>query len=260
MNIVGEELFPLAKFLVVNQMRKFGITLEDLLILDEPDKPAAGFYDDEDKIICLNVGVIENYLPRFGLEKFSETYDDGMIEKQLTRCAAAVLFEECYHAANHGTENNTESLAVEYAINQVNKLPDDILSFGAEKEPETRITTDLESGGMVEFINEISQRGEMDETVETKYGVLHVYNDKNITKVKHTTSIDKLNEIKKMLGNVTNAGIAYAGLVYAFENNEWKTYIDTTSETMAETDIFKPVEVVFAKHEEIPTVKATINN
>lgn len=253
MEIIGIELFPLAKILIQNQMRKLGFIIKNLIILDEPGKPAAGFYDDATKTIGLNIGSFGNFLSRYDLEDTPE-------EELPKRCGAAVLFEECYHAAHHKTKYNTEKLAIEYAKEQVNKLPTEIVlsnPISEEKLPK-KTTVELISGGMVEYINKIKELGEINETVETQYSTMTICNNAHTTTIEHITNIDKLNKVKKSLGNIQKAGIEYAGMIYVFENNKWKSFIDLDHEKMIETDILKSVKITLTKKEEI--IEALINN
>lgn len=272
MRTIGEELFPLAKFLVINQMKKFQITLENLIILDEPDRPAAGFYQDEDKTVCLNVGVLGNpeLMMRYQMNVPPWESTNNIVREQVIRCGAAVLFEECYHAVNHGKESNTEPLAVQYAIQQANKLPIEVLNAYVKDAPkqltqeengEIKVNTtrvEITGGGMFDFINEISKKGEFKQTIQTQYGFLEVLNDSHVTTVKHTTDINLLHKTKDALGNITRVGIEYAGMIYVFEEDGWKTLIDVDSQRMTETDITKPTEVILTKHEETPLIEAII--
>jgi len=259
MRIIGKELFPLAELLIRNQMKKFNFELKNLIILDEPDKPAAGFYDNDTKTIGLNVGSFGNFLSRYGLEDTPEEELPG-------RCGAAVLFEECYHAAHHGTEANTEEFAIEYAKKQANKLPLSIILSKPliDPSPEDKLekpqktTIKLTSGGMVEYINKIGKLGEINETIETQYSTMTIYNDPHITTIKQTVNISKLEEIKKSLGNIKKAGIEYAGMIYVFEDGTWKTFIDLNHEEMVETGL--TTEVTLTKKEDEPVIEALINN
>lgn len=272
MNIVGEELFPLATFLVINQMKKFQISLEHLLILDEPDRPAAGFYQDKDKTICLNIGTLgtPELMQRYQIDAPPWESSGDIIREQTVRCGAAVLFEECYHAAHHGKDSNTEPLAVQYAIQQAGKLPAEVLNAYVnavpkqlaqeKKEPVEDNTTRIEltGGEMFDFINKIGQKKEFKQSIKTQFGFLEVINDRHVTMVKHTTDVNLLSKTKDVLGNITRVGIEYAGMVYVYEDGKWKTLIDLDSQRMTEMDINKPVEIMLTKHEETPLVEAII--
>lgn len=264
MRIINEELFPLAKFLVIGQMKKFGVTLENLIIMNEPDKPVAGFYQDEDKTICLNVAVLENYFSRYKIASPPWENADKALEEQITRCGAAVLFEECYHAGHHGTETNTDALAVEYATTRAEKLPTEILLSHSRNIPEPKPavkdgTTKIEitSGGMFDFINQIAKKKEFQQTRHAQFGSVEVSNDRHITTVKHTTDPTLLAKAKNALGNITRVGIEYAGMVYVFEEGGWKIFIDIDDKKMTEMDITKPTEIILTKHENGPLVEAT---
>lgn len=255
MNFICEEAFPLAKFLVINQTRKFGITLNDVIIASEPDSTIGGYYDPEKKTICLNVAALNNpeIILRYNIPKGEETAQEHFI-----RIGAAVLFEECYHAAHHGTELNTEELATAYGIEQASKLPTAVLTKHKEENVEIPTTTEelqekvviqLASGGMFDFINKISKMKTIHSTRPTRFGSMEVINGEHITSVKHTTDISKLEEIKKTLGNITRVGIEYAGMIYVFEDNTWKTCVDVDDTRMAETEISKPTETHLTKIE-----------
>lgn len=254
MNFIGEELFPLAKFLVINQTRKFGITLKNVIIVNVPDTAYAGYYDDEKKDICLNVEALNNpdILLRFQIPKVAgETEQD-----HLTRVGAAILFEECYHAAHAGTRLNTEELATEYGTLHASRLPTAVLTKSREaemdiptEELQEQVIIPLESGGMVDFVNKISAKGDMNTVTPTRYGSMEIINNEHTTMVKHTTNVETLDEIKETLGHITRVGIEYAGMIYVHEDNVWKTFVDIDDTRMAETEITRPTEIHLTKIE-----------
>ena len=254
MEFIGKELFPLVKFLVVNQTRKFNIILDSIIVMNISTGPTAraGYYDHEKRTICLNIKELDNpeIILRFGMDVLPWESK----EEQKTRLGAAVLFEECYHAAHHGTELNTEELATAYGKKQASKLPTEILT----KEPKVDTTTQalqerlvlsLTSGGMFNFINEISRKGEMNTVVPTRYGSMEIINNEHVTSVKHTTNISNLNAVKDVLGHITRVGIEYAGMIYVNEEGKWKTLVDVDDTRMAETDIEKVTEIHLTKIE-----------
>lgn len=255
MNFINEKLFPLAKFLVINQTRKFGITLNDIIITNVSDSFRAGFYDPEKKNICLNIGALDN--PEIILKFQIPELEEESKKEYLTRIGAAVLFEECYHAAHHGTELNTEELATTYAIAQASRLPTAILTKDQEetmnslptKELQEKVILPLIQGGMVNFINEISKKGEMNTIVPTRYGSMEVINNEHVTMVKHITNISELDKVKKIMGHITRIGIEYAGMIYVYEDNAWKTFVDIDEKRMAETEIKRPTEIHLTKME-----------
>lgn len=256
MKFIDEKLFPLAKFLVINQTRKFGITLANVIIADAPGTARAGYYDPETKDICLNVGALDHphVLLKFQIPKVpAETEQD-----YLTRIGAAILFEECYHAAHHGTELNTEELATQYGKEQAEKLPTAILTKNQEnnmdipikdEDLQEKIVIPLAGGGMFDFINKISQMDELNTTKPTRFGSMEIINNEHTTLVKHTTDVSKLEEVKKTLGNITRVGIEYAGMIYVYEDDTWKTLVDVDETRMAETEISKPTETHLTKIE-----------
>ena len=257
MNFIGEELFPLAKFLVINQTRKLGLTLNDILIVNAPDETTAGYYDPEKKNICLNIGALTK--PEIIL-RYSIPTQVIMENKpnNIARIGAAVLFEECYHAAHHGTELNTEELATKYAVIQANKLPAEILTTTREAKMDEKIPTEqlqerivisLSEGGMFDFITEISKKSEMNAVVPTRFGTMEIINNEHVTMVKHTTDITTLDKVKEHIGHLTRMAIEYAGMIYTHENGKWKTVVDVDYERMAETEITRPTEVHLTKIE-----------
>lgn len=258
MNFIGEELFPLAKFLVINQTRKFGTTLNDVLIVNAPDTANAGYYDPIKKDICLNIGALNN--PEILLRYAIPTVTGETEQDHLTRIGAAILFEECYHSAHHGTELNTEELATKYAVLQASKLPTAILTKNSKaiseetemiptEELQERTILPLVEGGMVNFINEISQKREMNTVIPTRFGSMEVINNEHATTVKHTTNVEELNKLKEIMGHITRVGIEYAGMVYVHEDNVWKTFVDVDDTRMAETEITRPTEIHLTKVE-----------
>jgi hypothetical protein len=251
MKFINEELFPLAKFLVINQCRKFGITLANVIIANEPNTTKAGYYDPEKKDICLNIGVLDNpeIILRFQIPELTEETR----QEHLTRVGAAILFEECYHAAHYGTELNTEELATKYGTIQASKLPTGVLANKEVKvdteELQEKVILPLTQGGMVNFINEISKKGDMNTVIPTRYGSMEVINNDHTTMVKHTTNVEMLDEVKKTLGHIIRVGIEYAGMIYVHENESWKTFVDVDNARMAETEIKRPTEIHLTKIE-----------
>jgi len=256
MKFIGEELFPLAKFLVINQTRKFGITLKNVIIANASEESTAGYYDPEKKDICLNIGALNNpeILLRYDISKTEEE----TTQEHSIRIGAAVLFEECYHAAHHGTELNTEELATAYGKEQAEHLPTAILTKYGEKnmisptkteDLQEKVVIPLASGGMFNFINEISEKKEMNTIIPTRYGSMEIINNEHITTIRHTTNVKMLDEVKKTLGHITRVGIEYAGMIYVHEDNVWKTFVDVDSERMAETEINRPTETYLTKIE-----------
>jgi len=256
MKFIKEELFPLAKFLVVNQTRKFGTTIKNVIIAKEPNTTIAGYYDPDKKDICLNIDALDipETILRYNLcRKEKETKQEYII-----RTGAAILFEECYHAAHHGTELNTEELATAYGKKQAEHLPTAILTkygekfmttYAKTKDLQEKVIIPLTGGGMFNFINEISKKKEMNTVIPTRYGSMEIINNEHITTIKHTTNVKMLDEVKKTLGHITRVGIEYAGMIYVHEDNVWKTFVDVDSERMAETEINRPTETYLTKIE-----------
>jgi len=262
MNFIGDDLFPLSKFLVINQTRKLGLTLNDILIVNAQDELTAGYYDPEKKNICLNIGALikPETILRYSIP--TELHIADMDEQtKKARLGAAVLFEECYHAAHHGTELNTEELATKYGVIQANKLPIEILTTTREaKETEMdteipieqlqeKVVIPLTEGGMFDFIKEVSKKGEMNTIVPTRFGTMEIINNEHITMVRHKTNVTELDKVKEHIGHLTRLAIEYAGMIYTHENGNWKTVVDVDYERMAETDIARPTEVHLTKIE-----------
>jgi len=261
MKVTGKELFPLGEIIVKEQLKKSRIEKE-LVIVNDPDNNVAGSCNHETNVILLNIA-------KFGNPELALRYGIPDGPNQTAMIGAAVAFEECYHAANYETPDNTEELATIYGSVQATKLPEEIIKMAAksllssekplelpfepdeEKQPEDE-WLELSSGSMVEFINQVANRGPIDIHIETKFGIMSIKNDEHVTEVNHTTDIQKLNNIKKTLGNITKAGIEYAGMIYVYEDEKWSIYVDLDENRM--TEVNDPTYVCLTKNEERRTI------
>lgn len=250
MRVINGHLFPLAKFLVDTQTKKLGFVINKLVIVNEPDTETdsiGGFYGHESKTIGLNIG---------GLSYLRGKYE---INDKL-RVAAAVVLEECYHAAHHGTDINKEDLACWYGSSQAAKLPKELLvAQGGQlykneikKEKSKMIIKDIPvtivSGSMFDFINKVKELNSTQQV--TKYGQLVIKNDAHTSTVHVSTDVTKLDELKSVMGNVTNASFEYAGMIYVYEKDGWKSYVDVDESQMVEVSLEDTAKISLTKHEE----------
>ena len=233
------ELFPLAKTLVELQQKKLGFTINSLIITNTKENKldmVGGCYNDQMKTIMLNLG---------GLAFLRNKY--GYTTKNIGRIAAAVLFEECYHAAHYGTTIDNEDLAAWYGSLEAAKLPEEILTINQQKE-ETKmklkdVPVTIVSGSMFNFVNTIASMNIEAKTIGTTYGNLAIKKEGENLTVNVKTNPDTLERLSKMLGNVTNASIEYSGMVYIYQKEKgWKAYVDVDDENMVEIDMEDNVE------------------
>lgn len=248
-------LFPLAKFLVEIQQKKFGFTVEQLIIFSSSDKGlevVGGFYDHDSKTIGLNIKSL--YLFR-GKYEF----------KCKLRVAAAVVLEECYHAAHHDDEElNTEDHAAWYGATEAAKLPEEFLvaqggqlykELTLNKKEKSKmklgdIPVTITSGSMFEFVNKTKNMPNGEKA--TQYGFIALENDEHTSSIKITTSIAKLDALKLALGNTPRASVEYAGVIYVYDesNDGWKTYIDVDDQQMVEIGINETLNISLTRYEE----------
>lgn len=250
MYITNKQLFPLAEFLIKSQQKKLGFTIDKLLIFNQVDsglEKVGGFYDHGASTIGLNIA---------NLHLFRGKYD---INNKL-RVAAAIILEECYHAAHQGEEiGKDEDLASWYGSSQAAKLPEELLvAQGGQlykneiKKEKTKmllkdIPVTIISGSMFDFINKV--KGMDNARQITKYGQLVIENDAHVSTVHVTTDPAKLDELKSVLGNVTNASFEYAGMIYVYQDNEWKSYVDVDDNQMVEVELSDIAKVSLTKYE-----------
>jgi hypothetical protein len=254
MNITGEHLFPLAKFIVEIQKKKFGFTVDQLVVFSRADdglEVVGGFYDYGSNTLGLNIA---------NLHLFRGKYEF----KCKLRVAAAIVFEECYHAANEGKPHNTEDHAAWYGASQAARLPDQLLVAQGGQLYKNTITNKKEklkmkladipvtvtSGSMFDFVNQIKEFKDAEQ--ETTYGSISLKNDANTLSLKVTTNRTKLDKLKTALGNTPRASLEYAGIIYVWEadNGGWKVYVDVDDSNMAEVDMNEAVNVSLTKYEE----------
>lgn len=262
MNIINEHLFPLAKFIVETQQKKFGFTIDQLIIFSRKDEGleiVGGYYDHKSKTIGLNIANLYLFRGKYGL-------DCKM------RVAAAIVLEECYHAANEGEDFNKEDHAAWYGALHATKIPEEFLvaqggqlykNITTNKKEKSKmqlgnIPITITGGSMFEFVNKVKAFANDDK--ETTYGHIVLENDVHITSLTIITDLMKLNNIKRVLGNTARASVEYAGIIYVFDTNNdgWKTYIDVDQEQMVEVDINKALRITLTKHEEGEHLEAII--
>jgi hypothetical protein len=263
MNVTNEHLFPLAKFLVETQQKKLSFTIKQLILFNSSDKGlevVGGYYDHKSKTIGLNIA---------NLYLFRRKYD--LVCK--LRVAAAIVLEECYHAANEGEDFNKEDHAAWYGALHATKIPEELLvSQGGQlyknittnqKEKKKMQLNDipvtLTGGSMFEFVNKVKSFANGSQ--ETTYGHIVLENDPHTSSLTISTTMEKLNALKKVLGNTQRASIEYAGVIYVFDadNDGWKTYIDVDEQQMVEIDINKTLNISLTKYEEGEHLEATAN-
>ena len=117
MRVTNTHFFPLAEAIINKHIKTNGINIKQFTIAFMPgDTLAAGYFDFEFKTIGLNIGTLANVAHRY---KYSAM--------QPLRTAAAIIYEECYHATHTGTKLNTEDKASKYGMEKANKLPIHIL-------------------------------------------------------------------------------------------------------------------------------------
>lgn len=249
MRVINEHLFPLAKFLVDTQTKKLGFTVDRLVVVDEAKADnICGFYDHKTKTIGLNISELSYLRGKYGI-------NDKL------RVAAAVVLEECYHAAHHGTNINTEDHACWYGSSQAEKLPHKLLvaqggqlykNINNKKEKTKMILKDIPvtivSGSMFDFANKAKNKNTCQQ--ETKYGTIGIDNNANTSTVYVKTDVTKLDKLKTIMGNVTNASLEYAGMIYVYQNGGWKSYIDIDENHMVEVEIDDTAKVSLTKYEE----------
>lgn len=249
MKVIGEELFPLAKFLVETQAKKFGFVLNHLVIVDETKADnIGGFYDHENKTIGLNIG---------GLTYLRSKYNIN----DLLRVAAAVVIEECYHATNHGLACNTEDHACWYGSVQAKKIPDQLLiaqggqlykNMNKKKEKNKMILKDIPvtviSGNMFDFVNQVKSMANAQKV--STYGQIVVKNDAHTSTVHIKTDVKKLDNLKNLMGNIKTASIEYAGMIYVYNDKTWKSYVEVDDNQMVEVEISDTLTANLTKHEE----------
>lgn len=266
MRIANGHLFPMAKFIVTNHMKKYGITLNDLIILNESDAKAAGYFQKSSMTICLNLGVLGRFLEKYEIEPGTL----GMLQ-----CATAVVFEECYHATHTGTPANTEEMAREYAIRKLKSIPSELLFTMGGEFHKTLIqqggktmsesinisdTFSITGKDMTDYINKVANSKVTDAKADTKCGKITIHNDPHTTKIELTTDYNKLNELKNSLG-MGNAKITigYTGLSYVLEDSKWTTYLDINAESTIVIEPEETVTVMQSKKETEATVEVSIN-
>ena len=93
----------------------------------------------------------------------------------------------------------------------------------------------LFGGTMVEFINKVSQKPPMKDTVmETKTSRLTISNDAEETRVYIEPNLKRLEAIANMIGTPsTRIGIENSGTIYVYDNSTWDVYIDTDTDELA---------------------------
>ena len=268
MRVTGKELFPLLALLVENQMKAQLIELNHLIILDQPDKVAAGFYKDNTKTMCINVGVLDNYRNKYEIPANTAL--------PLLKCAVAIAFEECYHATYpDDVGEEAEKRAKTYAIQRVNMVPEDLLtSHGGELyertkapplalpvQPEVEIRTfPLTSGGMFEFVNKLEKMKMPDITVSTRYGSMSLKKEEEeLSTFTFSIDMEKLNNLKEVMGNIEKVGLEHGGLIYSWEsqNKEWEVLIDIDDEKMLEINTEKPLTVTMLRSGKDCVIEAT---
>jgi hypothetical protein len=263
MNITNEHLFPLAKFIVETQQKKLGFVIKELIIFNSSDgelETIGGYYDHKSKTIGLNIANLYLFRGKYGLNC-------------KLRVAAAIVFEECYHAANEGEDFNKEDHAAWYGALYASKMPEEFLvSQGGQlyknitinkKEKKKMklgdIPITLTSGSMYDFVNKVKTFANASQ--ETTYGHIVLENDAHTSSLTISTNMEKLNNLKKALGNTPRASVEYAGVIYVFDENNggWKTYIDIDEEQMVEIDIVANLKISLTKYDEGEHLEATVS-
>ena len=251
----------MAKILVELQQKKLGFTIKNLIIINKKDiETVGGCYENKTKTIVLNIGGLNLLRNKYNL-------------KSLNRVAAAVLFEECYHAAHFGSVIDKEDLAAWYGASQAAKLPEELFANNngiqqnnkeKKKMKLKEIPVTIVSGTMFDFVNKIINK--LPDTtnidiIKTTYGKLKIKkNDNNITTISIETDKSTLKRMGKILGNVTRASIEYAGMVYIHDKEEgWKSYIDIDNESMVEVDLNNILTVKAIKKNGELYLEATAN-
>lgn len=254
MHITNEHLFPLAKFIVEIQQKKFGFNIDKLMIFDQTDNKLeviGGFYDPKAKTIGLNIANLHLFRGKYELSC-------------KLRVAAAIVFEECYHAAHQGEDFNTDDHAAWYGSSQAAKLPDQLLVAQSGQLYKNIITNKKEKqkmkladipvtvigGSMFDFINQVKEFKDAEQ--ETTYGAISLKNDPHTLSLKVTTDKEKLDKLKAVLGNTPRASLEYAGIIYVWDvnNDGWKVYIDVDHSNMVEIGINETVNVSLTRYEE----------
>ena len=254
MYITNEQLFPLAKFIIEIQKKKFGFDIDKLMIFNRADNGLdviGGFYDVGAKTIGLNIANLHLFRGKYELDC-------------KLRVAAAIIFEECYHAANQGKDFNTDDHAAWYGSSQAARLPDQLLvaqggqlykNITTNKKEKLKmkladIPVTVISGSMFDFVNQI--KGFNDSEQETTYGSISLQNDANTLSLMVTTDKEKLDKLKTALGNTPRASLEYAGIIYVWDvnNDGWKVYVDVDDSNMVEIDMNQAVNVSLTKYEE----------
>ena len=248
MKVKNSQLFPLAKFLVETQQKKLGFTINNLILVEEPET-AGGYYDHKSKTIGLNIA---------GLSFLRNKYEIN----DILRVAAAVVLEECYHAFHHGEDCNSEDLACWYGSSQAKKIPHELLvaqggqlyknTITSKKEKIEMILKDIPvtviSGGMFDFVNKVKNMNSAEK--ETQYGTLHMTNDAHTSTLKIKSDVTKLDALKKAMGNIGQASFEYTGMIYVYSDGVWASYVDVDDNQMVKVDMTDVVNVNLTKHEE----------
>lgn len=119
------------------------------------------------------------------------------------------------------------------------------------------IPVTLTSGSMYDFVNKVKAFANASQ--ETTYGHIVLENDSHASTLTVLTSMEKLNALKKVLGNTPRASVEYAGVIYVFDtdNGGWKTYIDVDEQQMVEIDINKTLNISLTKYDEGEHLEAT---
>jgi hypothetical protein len=270
MKITGEGLFPLALLLVKNQMRAHLIEIAHLLILDQPDKPAAGFYKHKNRTLCLNIGVLGNYLDKYEI--------DANNQLAIPRCAAAVIFEECWHAIHsEDTGDIAEAKARKYSIDLLKRLPDELLiahggdlynscqktsaiaiAETAEVETPQPKKMPIMSGGMFDFVNEVIELDLPPTKIETKFGSMETARLGEINVFSFTIDQKKLTTVNEAVGNAKKAGFEHGGLIYSWENGNWDVLVDIDDKKMLEVDKSRTFTITALKSGKDMVVEATV--
>ena len=250
------------------QQKKLGFTINNLIIINSKIEhqrnsltprceknrleTVGGSYNNETKTIMINMG---------GLAFLRNKY--GYNTKNIMIIAAAVVFEECYHAAHYGTAIDNEDLAAWYGSLEAAKLPEEILTINQERKEYPMKLKDVPitviSGGMFEFINTVASMN-ITQSIKTTYGELKVEKKREgaVTVVSIKTDSDTLKRISKILGNVTNASIEYTGMVYIYEKKGgWKSYVDVDKDDMVEIDLNDVVKAKLSTEGEEPYLEVT---
>jgi hypothetical protein len=263
MQTTNNHLFPLAKFIVETQQKKLGFTIEQLILFNSSEgdlEIVGGYYDHESKSIGLNIANLYLFRGKYEL-------------KCKLRVAAAIVLEECYHASCHGEDYNTDAHAAWYGALHAAKLPEEFLvaqsgqlykNITTNKKEKKKmklgnIPITLTGGSMYDFVNKV--KGFTNAAQETTYGSITLENDANSSNITILTNMEKLDNLKKVLGNTPRASVEYGGVIYVFdqENEGWKTYIDVDEQQMIEIDLNKSLNISLTRHEEGEHLEATVS-